>query len=58
MTIEPGTQVEILIRGQWEGPFTVTAAEGRTPDHLVLNGPHGRFEHYNDAPFNTRPADK
>lgn len=50
------SRVEILIAGVWTGPFTVTADTGRTPDHLVLTGPSGAFEHYNDAPFNTRPA--
>lgn len=55
MTFEPGTQVEILERGEWVGPFTVSARyEGRTRNHLVLIGPHGAFEHYNDAPFNVR----
>lgn len=48
-------QVEILIEGKWVGPFTVTGRTGRTPDHLVLAGEHGLFEHYNDAPYNTRP---
>jgi hypothetical protein len=54
--MEPGTKVEIMERGAWVGPFIVTAREGRTPDHLVLSGPSGLFEHYNDAPFNTREA--
>jgi len=51
---EPGTQVEIHTAGEWVGPFTVTDGKGRTPDHLVLTGPSGAFEHYNDAPFNVR----
>jgi hypothetical protein len=54
--IGPGDQVQIMERGEWVGPFTVTAQEGRTPDHLVLRGPRGAFEHYNDAPFNMRRA--
>jgi hypothetical protein len=55
MKFEPGTEVDILYNGAWVGPFTVTAHEGRTPDHLVLQGPRGRlFEHHNDAPFNIR----
>lgn len=51
-----GDKVEILIDGVWERTFIVTAKEGRSPDHLVLNGPSGLFEHYNDAPYNTRIA--
>jgi hypothetical protein len=50
----PGDDVEINERGEWVGPYTVTDGEGRTPQHLVLRGRHGVFEHYNDAPFNTR----
>lgn len=50
----PGTRVEILIRGTWTGPFTVTPHTARSADHLVLTGPSGMFEHYNDAPYNTR----
>lgn len=53
-TFEVGTKVEILMQGTWDGPFTVTGQTGRTADHLVLAGPSGRFEHYNDAPYNTR----
>lgn len=56
MDFAPGTQVEMNVRGEWVGPFTVTAHEGRTPEHLVLQGPSGLFEHHNDAPYNTRPA--
>ena len=56
--MKPGTQVEILERGAWVGPFTVMAGEGRTPDHLILTGPSGAFEHYNDAPYNTREVSK
>lgn len=53
-----GDHVEILIGGTWDGPHTVTAQTGRTPDHLVLiNNSNGVFfEHHNDAPFNTRKA--
>src|SRR5690606_4557029 len=37
------------------GPFTVRdTTGGRSPDHLILVGPSGPFEHYNDAPYNTR----
>lgn len=54
--IKPRMQVEILESGKWVGPFTVTALAGRTPDHLVLNGPSGMFEIHNDAPFNIRPV--
>lgn len=58
MEFEAGTQVEILIHGAWVGPFTVAAGwEGRTADHLVLSGPSGLFELYNDAPFNVRPKE-
>jgi len=56
MNFEAGTKVEILERGAWVGPFVVTAAAGRTADHVVLEGPSGRFEQYNDAPFNIRKA--
>ncbi|QFG12154.1 Hypothetical Protein OBI_RACECAR_315 [Arthrobacter phage Racecar] len=56
MDFEAGSKVEILERGEWIGPFTVVDAEGRSADHLVLSGPSGWFEHYNDAPFNVRPA--
>jgi hypothetical protein len=54
----PGTLVEILEAGSWNGPHTVTAQTGRTPDHLVLiNNANGVFfEHFADAPFNIRPA--
>lgn len=54
-SFEPGTQVQIMERGEWVGPFTVTDGKGRTPNHLVLRGRSGLFEHYNDAPHNTRP---
>lgn len=54
--IKPRMQVEIMERGEWIGPFTVTAFEGRTKDHLVLRGPNGMFEIHNDAPFNIRPV--
>lgn len=55
MHFEPGTHVEMNVHGEWVGPFTVTAQKGRTPEHLVLRGPTGNvFEHYNDAPYNTR----
>jgi len=57
MNFATGAQVEILERGAWVGPFTVTAVEGRTADHLVLSGPSGTFEHYNDFPFNVRPVE-
>lgn len=54
-TFTKGQQVEILDRGEWIGPFTVTNKVGRTPDHLVLEGPFGfLFEQYNDAPYNIR----
>lgn len=56
MKFEAGTKVEIMENGKWIGPFTVTAFEGRTPNHLVLKGPSGMFEIYNDAPFNVRPV--
>lgn len=51
-----GEVVEILVQGKWEGPYTVTGLSGRTPDHLVLlNEKYAvYFEHYNDAPYNTR----
>ena len=50
-----GDQVEILMAGEWVGPFEIVMGQpGRTPDHLILSGPSGLFEHYNDAPYNTR----
>ncbi len=52
--IESGATVEIMDAGKWVGPYTVTDIEGRTPNHLVLSGPYGKFELYNDAPFNIR----
>lgn len=57
MNFEPGTQVELMRYGQWEGPYTVTSQVGRTPDHLVLLNPKNGvlFEEYNDAPYNVRP---
>jgi hypothetical protein len=58
MNIKPRDTVEILVHGEWEGPYLVTAFEGRTTDHLVLSGPNGMFEIYNDAPFNMRKAQK
>ena len=59
MTFKPGTQVDLMLYGEWEGPFTVTAREGRTPDHLVLRAEDGvLFESYNDAPHNTRPHEE
>jgi hypothetical protein len=55
MLFKTGSYVDIMERGLWVGPFKVVATEGgRTTDHLILEGPSGRFEHYNDAPFNTR----
>ena len=50
-----GTDVEILMGGEWVGPYTVTDGEGRSPQHLVLRGKNV-FEHYNDAPHNIRRA--
>lgn len=50
-----GDKVEILVGGEWEGIYVVIAGvKARTPDHLVLSGPHGLFELYNDAPYNVR----
>lgn len=53
MELEVGTQVMILERGEWVGPFTVTGRKGRTEDHIVLEGRHGPFEHYADE-YNTK----
>jgi hypothetical protein len=40
MSFEPGTKVELMRYGQWEGkPYTVTSHAGRTPEHLVLLNP-------------------
>jgi len=50
----PDDEVEILMGGQWVGPYTVTDGEGRSPEHLVLRGRSGVFEHHNDAPHNIR----
>lgn len=55
---EPGAKVQIMERGEWVGPFTVTDEKGRTPDHLVLRGRMGLFEVYNDAPYNIREVGK
>lgn len=57
MNYEPGTKVELMRYGQWEGPFIVTDKVGRTPDHLVLLNPANGvlFEEYND-PYNVRPV--
>lgn len=55
MEFSENEKVEILERGIWVGPFTVTGQKhGRTASHLVLSGDYGPFEHYNDAPYNTR----
>lgn len=54
MELREGLQVEILERGEWVGPFTVTSQKGRTPDHVVLRGQSGLFEHCADD-FNIRP---
>lgn len=56
MNFEPGTKVEMLVGGEWVGPFTVMEGTARTPEHLILMGEHGWFELYNDAPFNVRPV--
>lgn len=58
MIIKPGNKVEILEQGKWVGSFLVTAFEGRTKEHLVLSGPNGFFEIYNDSPFNVRLIEK
>lgn len=59
MKFAAGTRVQIMERGEWIGPFTVTNNSGRTEDHIVLTGRSGMFEHYADE-FNTRidPATK
>lgn len=54
LRFHPGDEVEILMGGEWVGPYTVTDGEGRSPEHLVLRGRSGVFEHHNDAPHNTR----
>jgi hypothetical protein len=55
--MDAGTKVEIMEQGKWIGPFTVTAHQGRTPEHLVLSGPSGLFEVHNDAPYGVRPVE-
>lgn len=56
-TFTPGQTVQILQAGAWVGPFTVHATTGgRTADHIILTGPSGPFELYNDAPYNVRIA--
>ena len=50
----PGSQVELLERGEWAGPYTVVDAPGRTYGHIVLKGKYCDFEVYNDYPFNIR----
>jgi hypothetical protein len=39
MHFEPGTKVDLMRYGSWEGPFVVTDLVGRTPEHLVLRNP-------------------
>jgi hypothetical protein len=56
IVLAPGDEVEILVHGEWEGPYTVTAGVGRTPEHLVLRGQYGPFEQHNDYPHNIRRA--
>lgn len=51
----PGDHVEILMGGEWVGPYVVTDGEGRSPEHLVLRGKNV-FEHHNDYPHNIRHA--
>lgn len=51
----PGQQIRLMFEGELSEPFTVTAHQGRTEEHLVLRGPCGLFEHYFD-PYNTYPA--
>jgi len=54
-TFNVGDLVEILMQGKWEGPYTVYRIDGaRTEDHIVLRNAEVLFEHYNDAPYNTR----
>jgi hypothetical protein len=52
--------VDILLEGEWEGPFKVTGEEGRTDEHIVLYNPKNGtvFEHYFDGSYNTRPHQK
>ena len=44
----PGQQIRLMFEGELSEPFTVTAHQGRTEEHLVLRGPCGLFEHYFD----------
>ena len=55
-SLTAGDKVEILERGEWVGPYKVTSEPGRTRDHVVLQGPYGRFELCSDFPFNIRHA--
>lgn len=57
-TFTVNTTVEILDQGAWIGPFTVRPGKGRTDEHIILFNPANGtiFEHYNDAPYNTRKA--
>jgi hypothetical protein len=57
MGFKAGDKVEILERGEWIGPFKVSSKAGRTPEHVVLEGPNGGSELYADAPFNIRIFD-
>ena len=44
-----GEPVFIVQRGEHVGPFTIQALTGgRTPDHIILRGRSGPFEHYAD----------
>lgn len=51
--IKAGNKVEIMEHGNWIGPFKVTSISGETPEHIVLEGPSGIFQHYADE-YNTR----
>lgn len=57
MALKAGDCVDILERGEWVGPFKIYLMGGRTMDHIVLSGPNGGFEMYNDYPFNIRLHD-
>lgn len=59
MDIKPGDKVQLMELGEWQPAiYEVTFGKGRTDAHLVLRGPSGLFECYNDAPYNMRKVEE
>jgi hypothetical protein len=55
--LQPDEQVEIMVRGEWIGPYTVRAGRARSADHAILSGPSGLFEQYVDYSTTRRIAE-